>query len=769
MGRLRFETRVGLALLTSFLVLVAVLIARKVSGNRFEILSLSGATAAVEADGSPDLSTETRSSSDEGANRDREQAPIVPEPDVDPREQRDREPDESAPTTDGGSIWLAGEHEGDPSLQQSFYESLDEVEDFDPAASTRVAMQIPSSSRSGPETPVYFSGGAKPNRGQSKPSKPGRQKILGLLSNGPPIRSNGSPPPTDSSKPKPGSELPLRTVPPKPSASAVSETDESVPAHSNPDPVIDFLPEVPSTERPNAPSPQGLPTASDRDRSDPIPTPPMPSAQPGNGSPLPDPITLPPMPDEDDRGLPIPDLITPPSDLDFPDPNDAVPQPVEVRDEDLGKANQVDNTAPNDMSAQSVNDQPMSRPVASESFSTGPDSEMPRSVTPDGEASNDPSSLFDLELNDVSEPSSDPPEESRSPFPIEFTPQPERVAPDSGVSGNTPMPVPEDPRPIQEPDPRERPISVGEPMRPEPRPMLTAERIDEPSQQSSSRPIDSGIARIPDPSQSRRDRSTPATPVRSDRTSDQQRRTDDRRLVPSRSGAVFSTTDSLRALPKPHRVRNDETLFSICQHEYGDRRYARSLWYANRKEIDDPRRLDAGMILWVPQKPQIQTIARYLAKHDAVSRSGTGSVSKPPAEDSRQSSMAGQSAREVAQSARPREPRSNALEATQGQGRVDLTLPSSPSAARSARTVQPSASTTSKRGSASSEEMSYRLYTVRDPHESLYSIARDVLGNMRWVKVLEELNRDRLDEDRHFLPTGTVLRIPDLGETRVDR
>ncbi len=57
---------------------------------------------------------------------------------------------------------------------------------------------------------------------------------------------------------------------------------------------------------------------------------------------------------------------------------------------------------------------------------------------------------------------------------------------------------------------------------------------------------------------------------------------------------------SWAAAGRVHTVQPGETLYGIIKKYYGDGRYYRRIWVANRKRLTDPRHLRVGMRLIIP-------------------------------------------------------------------------------------------------------------------------------------------------------------------------
>ena len=174
--------------------------------------------------------------------------------------------------------------------------------------------------------------------------------------------------------------------------------------------------------------------------------------------------------------------------------------------------------------------------------------------------------------------------------------------------------------------------------------------------------------------------------------------------------------------PVVHEVQAGENFFTISKLYYHSGRFYKALHAANRKQVPDIKRLYIGTVLRIPPP-------------EALDRSLIEPASRTAADDPKPSTISRTSKR--------------AEPAADGTTEPDLALPSR-------RRIVPAQS--------EAEEAPRRpTYTVK-PHETLRSIARDLLDDPKRDREIYNLNRDVLD-DRNVLPAGTVLTLPEDAST----
>jgi nucleoid-associated protein YgaU len=171
--------------------------------------------------------------------------------------------------------------------------------------------------------------------------------------------------------------------------------------------------------------------------------------------------------------------------------------------------------------------------------------------------------------------------------------------------------------------------------------------------------------------------------------------------------------------PVTHVVQKGENFWTISRLYYGSGRFYKALWAANQDQVSAPDRLFVGTTIKVPPPERLDR-----SRIDPV-----GTV----------------------QASRPAPPKTAAIKGTQEAADVIMMLP------RGRPTAQPDPVAVPK------VEKTYPSHVVK-PHETLRSIARDLLNDPHRASEIRELNLDRLDGD--VLEVGRRLRLPEDAGTR---
>ena len=187
-----------------------------------------------------------------------------------------------------------------------------------------------------------------------------------------------------------------------------------------------------------------------------------------------------------------------------------------------------------------------------------------------------------------------------------------------------------------------------------------------------------------------------------------------KQTVRVRSNETLDTLD-----PIAHQVRSGDTLWTISQRYYGTSRYHKALLAANADQIGESGQLRQGMTI---QVPPLEALDRSLV--EAPRPAIVGNVSPAPAS---------------APEAKPSPYRSNDASAE-----TDATP-----AASAAPSQSPSPTATT----------SDPIYYVRK-HETLRSIARDLLGDSRRYVEIMDRNADLIADPYEQLEAGLELRMP---------
>ncbi len=174
--------------------------------------------------------------------------------------------------------------------------------------------------------------------------------------------------------------------------------------------------------------------------------------------------------------------------------------------------------------------------------------------------------------------------------------------------------------------------------------------------------------------------------------------------------------------PILHTVEPNENFWTISKLYYNSGRYYRALHSANRKRVPDIRTLYVGTVVKVPP---IEELDPTLI--DPPSPAPARSVSSPS-----RTRAAEDTPRTAAR--RDQADLDTATTPTLGRGRPRERL-------------------------ADADEVAQPTYKVRK-HDTLRSIARDTLGDSRRYREILQLNRDVIDDPTH-LTSGQVLTLPD--------
>jgi nucleoid-associated protein YgaU len=179
---------------------------------------------------------------------------------------------------------------------------------------------------------------------------------------------------------------------------------------------------------------------------------------------------------------------------------------------------------------------------------------------------------------------------------------------------------------------------------------------------------------------------------------------------------VNPKTDAIE--PVTHVVQKGENFWTISRLYYGSGRFYKALWAANQDQVSAPDRLFVGTTIKVPPPERLDR-----SRIDPV-----GTV----------------------QAARP-SPKREAAPRTQEAADVIMMLPRGRPTAESASVAVPK------------PEKTYPSHVVKR-HETLRSIARDLLNDPRRASEIRELNLDQLDGE--VLEIGQRLRLPEDASAR---
>ena len=186
---------------------------------------------------------------------------------------------------------------------------------------------------------------------------------------------------------------------------------------------------------------------------------------------------------------------------------------------------------------------------------------------------------------------------------------------------------------------------------------------------------------------------------------------------------------AVSAGPRRHTVAAGETFASIANHYYGSTSYEAVLWRANRIRFPRPERLAAGDLIIVPTVEHIDSSA---------GRGGWKPVDQAPA----RATLARATDAELDSPQSDPSPRAR-------------TQPSPPVGRVRTRDT---AGRLTRRPASTAKSPEPPVHIVHR-YETLRSIARDRLGDVRRVDEIVELNRDRLSDDDRLTP-GLLLYLP---------
>ena len=173
-----------------------------------------------------------------------------------------------------------------------------------------------------------------------------------------------------------------------------------------------------------------------------------------------------------------------------------------------------------------------------------------------------------------------------------------------------------------------------------------------------------------------------------------------------------------REVPRSHVVRPGENFPSISQDYYGSPQLARALWWANRTTVAWPQALVAGTKLMIPPLNQLEP-------SPVGPRASRAATSDPKVQPAHRNPDAGRTPANQ-QGENP------ALDSNRSTGGSNL----------------PQA------------ESGYAIHVVQK-HETLKSIARDRLGDLRRYRDIARLNKDLLADDDRLAPGMRLLLPPD--------
>jgi len=175
--------------------------------------------------------------------------------------------------------------------------------------------------------------------------------------------------------------------------------------------------------------------------------------------------------------------------------------------------------------------------------------------------------------------------------------------------------------------------------------------------------------------------------------------------------------------PRSYLVQAGDTYWTISEKWYGTGSYYQALAEYNRSRIPQPEQLRMGDFIILPDRAELQRLYPHLCPVDAAPQAGSGTPERVPG--------AGPAMTPGAGPAKPQPPGS----AWSFSDRPETGPASIPSA------------------------KIYRVYIVQDG-DTIYEIARYLLGKpSRWVEIYE-LNKETLGEDMEHLRPGTRLIIP---------
>ena len=170
--------------------------------------------------------------------------------------------------------------------------------------------------------------------------------------------------------------------------------------------------------------------------------------------------------------------------------------------------------------------------------------------------------------------------------------------------------------------------------------------------------------------------------------------------------------------PVTHVVQKGENFFTISRLYYGSGRFYEALWAANKDQVSAPDRLFVGTTIKVPPPERLDRSRIKPVGSDQASRPATKKSTAP---------------------------------ATREAADVIMMLPRGRSAADSTPVSIPK------------PEKTYPYHVVKR-HETLRSIARDLLDDPHRANDIRELNLDQLDSDT--LEIGQRLRLPEDATVR---
>ena len=188
--------------------------------------------------------------------------------------------------------------------------------------------------------------------------------------------------------------------------------------------------------------------------------------------------------------------------------------------------------------------------------------------------------------------------------------------------------------------------------------------------------------------------------------------------------------------PIRHTVRRGESFATIAQIYYGSGRYQQAAWWANRGMIARPERLTAGDQIVIPRADQLD------ASQIGAMRSTSTMATVP-------SSAPAPFPLPVANA----EAKLNLPGSSQAQS-----LSSERTVRRDRENVGDSSPGSSRSSSAGSRRAPFPVHVVRR-YETLWSIARDRLGNAQRADEIIKLNQDRLPGTNQLTP-GQRLLLP---------